>query len=192
MTEVLLATANQHKLEEFNAILSHKLIIKSLVEFPDIPEIEETGSTLEENAEIKAATLLNYTLKATMADDSGLIVPSLGGRPGVHSARYAGIHGDDAANRKLLLEKMTKAIDRSAYFECIIAWARLNEKVIFFSGKLHGHIGFEEKGNNGFGYDSIFIPIGYNITLAQLMPNEKNAISHRRKAIDKLMQFIDS
>ncbi len=192
MTEVLLATANHHKLEEFNAILNHKFIFKSLIDFPDLPDIEETGSTLMENAELKATTLLNYTLKAAIADDSGLIVPSLGGAPGVHSARYAGIHGDDAANRKLLLENMSKVIDRSAYFECVIAWARQNENVLFFSGKLHGHISFEEIGENGFGYDSIFIPNGYDITLAQLMPNEKNVISHRRKAIDKLMEYIES
>jgi len=191
MTEVLLATGNSHKLQEFEAILGHIFRFLSLKDFPDLPDIEETGQTFTENAIIKAETLSLYTGKDAIADDSGLVVEALDGQPGVHSARYAGKHGDDAGNRKLLLDNLSGVSLRSAYFECVIARARPGQETIFFSGRLMGKIGYAEEGENGFGYDSVFIPDGYSVTLAQLSPKDKNAISHRKLAIDQLLQSIN-
>ncbi|MBK7741507.1 MAG: RdgB/HAM1 family non-canonical purine NTP pyrophosphatase [Saprospiraceae bacterium] len=191
MNIILLATANGHKLEEFSNILGKEYFIRSLKDYPELPEIEETGTSLEENAGIKAKTLASHIGNTTIADDSGLIVPVLGGDPGIHSARYAGEHGNDSANRKLLLQNLEDFHDRSAYFECVIALCNPDGDTLYFSGKLHGHIGFEEKGSNGFGYDSIFIPEGSDRSLAEFSPEEKNQISHRRKAIDGLLAYLN-
>lgn len=192
MKEILLATANAHKLEEFSNILDKDYSIRSLKDYPELPEIDETGSTLEENAGIKAKTLASHTGSTTIADDSGLIIPALNGAPGIHSARYAGQHGNDAANRKLLLHNLENIDDRSAYFECAIVLCYPDGETRYFSGRLHGRIGYEEKGNNGFGYDSIFIPEGSSKTLAEYSAEEKNQISHRRRAIDRLLQYLSA
>lgn len=190
MKEILLATANKHKLDEFAAILGSSYLIRSLSDFKEIPDIDETGQTLEDNAGIKARTLFLYTGRPTIADDSGLIVPFLDGAPGVRSARYAGEKSNDAANRTLLLKNLGQTDQRSAFFECVIAMVSRDEDIRYFSGRLYGNISYEERGENGFGYDSIFIPEGDTRTLAEYSPEEKNAISHRKKAIEQLIGYL--
>jgi len=188
MNKLLIATKNGHKLDEFKEIFGKESNVYSLFDFPDIPEIEETGHTFEENSQLKATTLFKYVKETTIADDSGLVVSSLDGAPGVYSARYSGPNANDRSNRRLLLENMVNVKDRSAYFECCIY---LKSKNISrsFTGRLYGNISFEEKGINGFGYDSIFIPIGDTRTLAEYSEVEKNKISHRYLAIQELLKW---
>lgn len=189
MKKLLIATKNQHKLNEFEVLLGARFKILSLFDFPEIEDIAETGDSFSANASIKACTLYKNTKEATIADDSGLNVNALNGAPGVYSARYAGEPSNDQANRQLLLKNMENFVDRSAYFECcIVLMDHEDEKS--FTGKLHGSIGFEEKGSNGFGYDSIFIPEGYDLTLAELTEEEKNRISHRALASKLLLEAL--
>ena len=189
MKKLLIATKNVHKLEEFRAILVNQFQLLSLFDFPDIPDIEETGNTLEANALIKARALFAATVKTTISDDSGLIVNALDGQPGVYSARYAGGNSNDKANRDLLLKNLENLSDRSAYFECCIIWKDKDvEKT--FTEKLYGTKAREEKGKNGFGYDSIFIPEGSDRTLAEYSESEKNGMSHRFLASRELINWL--
>lgn len=189
MKKLLIATKNQHKLNEFEALFGDRFKIISLFDFPEIEDISETGDSFASNASLKANTLFEFTKEATIADDSGLIVNALNGEPGIYSARYAGEPSNDAANRKLLLKNLENIEDRSAYFECCIV-LKDHDDERSFTGKLYGRIGFEEKGQNGFGYDSIFIPDGYKKTLAELLEEEKNRISHRYLASKLLLESL--
>lgn len=189
MKKILIATKNQHKLEEFKEILGRKYEILSLFDFPEIPEIEETGTTFEANALLKARTLFKATGQMTISDDSGLVVEALNGAPGIYSARYAGSKSNDADNRKLLLKNMDGVTHRNAYFECSIALIDSDSEHIF-NGRLHGEIGSVEKGQNGFGYDPLFIPTNDTRSLAEYESSEKNKISHRALASQKLIDHL--
>jgi len=176
-----LATGNRHKLEEFRELLD--IPLQGLREVPGAPEPEETGATFEENAWIKAASLAAHTGGWALADDSGLEVETLDGAPGVHSARFAGRHGDDKANNQLLLEKLKTATNRRARFVCALAVCGPDGNGFTVRGICSGNIAEEPRGTEGFGYDPLFVPDGETLTFAELGPSVKQKLSHRASAI---------
>ncbi len=189
---ILLATRNKHKVEEIQHIWTNlPLRLLSLEDFPEIPEIEETGATLEENALLKAKTVFHHTRLLTIADDSGLEVDFLEGAPGVYSARYAGPAHDYAANNRKLLDALKDADDsqRRARFRC--AAAIVGEDIeATVEGVVHGRIIRELRGQRGFGYDPLFVPDGYKQTFAELGESIKNQISHRSRAFRKAERVL--
>ncbi|MGL4972058.1 MAG: XTP/dITP diphosphatase [Culicoidibacterales bacterium] len=193
MKQIILATNNHHKLSEFRAMCEPLGIhVLSLKDLNIIVEIDETGATFAENAIIKAETIAKLTQLPVFADDSGLAVDALDGAPGVHSARFAGTHGDDAANNaKLLLELVaTPLAQRTARFVCVIAYAQPGQSTQTFTGTCEGTIAFNTGGESGFGYDPLFIPSGFTQTFAQLSAAEKNQISHRARALEQLQTVL--
>ncbi len=187
--EFVFASFNPGKIKEIQDIFPQEYKIKGLKDVGITEDIVESGMTFEENAYIKAHFVYTKTNKNTFADDSGLLVKSLNNEPGIYSARYAGVSKNDKQNIELLLNKMKNITDRTAKFTCIIC-AIINGQKYFFEGELKGSIALQAKGTNGFGYDSVFIPDGYNITLAEMSADEKNKISHRRRAIQKMLNFL--
>lgn len=186
--ELIFATHNNNKVKEVTKMLPSYLSMKSLTAIDFFEEIEETGKTFEENALLKAKTIFNKTGKNVFADDSGLVIEALDGAPGVYSARYAGT-GKDEDNIAKALKELDGKTNRKAYFISIFCLI-LNGKEYFFEGRVNGTIATEIMGDNGFGYDPIFIPDGFSKSFAQMTPEEKNAISHRGKAIEKLNDFL--
>ncbi|KGA98126.1 deoxyribonucleotide triphosphate pyrophosphatase [Alkalihalobacillus alcalophilus ATCC 27647 = CGMCC 1.3604] len=186
---LIIATKNQGKAKELASIFSEDGIeVKTLLDYPEIPDIVEDGETFQENALKKASVIAKEFQLPVLADDSGLIVDALGGEPGVYSARYAGEGKDDQANlEKVLLELKGVPIDkRTARFHCTLALAFPTGESHFFEGDCEGIITEEPKGNGGFGYDPIFFVPEKGVTMAELEPVEKNKISHRAKAIEVL------
>jgi XTP/dITP diphosphohydrolase len=188
--DLIFASHNENKVKEIRAILPNWLRILSLNDIEFQEEIEETGSTLEENAQIKAETIHKLTGKNVFADDSGLFVKALNGDPGVYSARYAGT-GNSQDNIVKLLENLKGESNRVAEFRAVfcVIW---NGEIHFLNGKVEGSILEESKGIDGFGYDPIFVPDGYSQTFAEMDPQEKNSISHRHEAVQKLINFIEN
>ena len=195
---IVVATGNMHKLTEIEAILSQVLPdmrFVALGQLGDFEDPEETGATFLENALIKAEAAVAQTGLSAIADDSGLVVDALDGEPGVYSARYAGVHGDDAANNEKLLEKMTDVADgeRTARFMSVIALVDASGVVRSGTGACEGMIGREGRGDHGFGYDPLFLPADTpGKTMAELTPEEKNAISHRFHALQDLVEQLAS
>ena len=192
--EIVISTGNAHKLEEIGAILKDlDYNIHSLkeVNLADL-EIEENGKTFEHNALIKARTVAKLTNMITIADDSGLEVDAIGKKPGIYSSRYAGENATDEENREKLLKalKNTAASHRTGRFVCCIAVVFPDGKEFVVRGTCEGTIAFEEKGKNGFGYDSLFIVDKYNKTFAELPSTVKNAISHRARALDLMKEEL--
>ncbi len=196
MMKLILATRNQHKIEEIKKILADSQIeILTLEDFPDVPEVEETGKTLEENAVLKAKAVYNATGIPALADDSGLEVDVLDGAPGVMSARFAGPgcppEADKDNNLKLLdLLKSVPEEKRGATFRCVVAIALNQDDVRIVEGKVGGFITHKEIGENGFGYDPVFFYPELDKTFAELKPEEKNRISHRGRAFRKVKEMI--
>ena len=194
--EIVIASTNVHKIHEFKTMLKsfEGLDMLSLCDFPHYTPPEETGTTFEENAILKAVHAAQALNRWAIADDSGLVVPALHGAPGVFSARYAGNDASDLDNRKKLLSEMRHLLeeDRHAYFECCLALASPAGLKKAVHGACEGTIILQEKGGGGFGYDSLFVKYGYNKTFAELEESVKNRVSHRRKALDKLMRTLDS
>lgn len=193
---MIAATNNSHKLEEIREILRPKCIeVKSLAEAGLDIEIEENGNTFVENALIKAREVCRLTGEAAIADDSGLEVEALGGRPGVKSARYSGAEGKDKdkKNNEKLLKEMENVPEgkRGARFCSAIAAVFPDGKEIIAEGYVYGKIGYEEKGEHGFGYDPLFIVDGYGKTMAELDPSEKNKISHRANALKEFVKKLE-
>lgn len=191
---IIAATQNKGKLAEFYALVEKfnmEIISQADAGYGDI-DIDENGTSCEENSKIKAETICRLSGEAAIADDSGLFVDAIGGEPGVNSARYAGVHGDDAANRKKLLEKMDGIPweKRTAHFVTVITLMYPDGKLIQARGECHGHITTEELGDRGFGYDSLFVPLESDKTFAQLPAEYKNSISHRARALQKLSQLL--
>ena len=188
---VVVASNNAHKVEEIKTILGAVLPharFKAMGEIGGLPEPEETGDTFEENAFIKAEAIHTATGLPTVADDSGLMVDALDGAPGVYSARYAGVHGDDAANNAKLLRELdgVPGGERTARFVSCVAFVTDDVRTCGI-GFCEGRVGFEGRGEHGFGYDPLFLPDDTpGKTMAELTPDEKNAISHRRHAIEAL------
>lgn len=188
--KLIIATHNDHKAIEIKDIFFNTPFeIVTLKELNDFEDIAETGSTFVENACIKAMGIAAKYQAIALADDSGLSVEALSGRPGIYSARYSGL-GDQENNRKLLLE-LEGVTQRSAYFTSAIALAFPNGDVKVYEGIWPGTIGFIPKGSEGFGYDPIFIPQGLNKTAAELKAVEKHTISHRARALSKLKEDLD-
>lgn len=188
---LLVSTRNAHKVGEIRAILGPDFEVSDLSVLPDMPEVEETGTTFEENATLKAVAASLLFEGWVIADDSGLEVDALGGAPGVYSARYAGEQGDDAANNTLLLRNLegVRGKARSGRFRCVIVLARAGRKLAAFSGAVEGIIVNELKGGGGFGYDPLFVPDGYCETFGQLPAEVKNSLSHRAQALQKLRDW---
>ena len=194
-TRVVLATRNQHKVAELRRILDGAGLDIELVgteEFPDLPDVAETGTTFAANALLKARDVAQRTGLTAIADDSGLSVDALNGMPGILSARWAGRHGDDRANLDLLLAQLADVPTnrRTAAFHCAAAVATPagDERVV--EGVLEGSIIDAPRGSNGFGYDPIFTPRGYVLTTAELTPQEKDAVSHRGQAFRALVPVL--
>ena len=184
---LVLATSNQNKVRELDALLRGRgWQVRALTEITGPVDIPETGATLHENAVLKARAALDYTGYASLADDTGLEVDALQGRPGVHSARYAGSGADDAANRALLLKELEGVKDaeaRPARFRTELAFLDPSGDLRVYTGLCEGRILFGERGSGGFGYDALFQPDGYDQSFAELSAHEKNRISHRGRAL---------
>jgi XTP/dITP diphosphohydrolase len=194
--ELVIASTNIHKIREFKAMLksNDRFDLRSLLDFPDYIPPPETGETFEANATLKATHAATALNRWVIADDSGLIVPALNGMPGIRSARFAGDDATDADNRKKLLEKMQHLLgeDRDAYFECCIVLASPSGVKKCVKGICEGTLLSCERGGGGFGYDPLFIKHGYSKTFAELDEATKNRISHRRKALDKLLLSLET
>ena len=188
---VLVSTRNAHKLVEIRQILGPSFELLDLSSVPALGEVEETGTTFEENAALKALAASAHFDGWVLADDSGLEVDALGGAPGVYSARFSGEGATDVTNRALLLEKLTTvpADQRSARFRCVIALARGGEVLAHFSGAVEGVIIQSEQGGGGFGYDPLFVPEGFGETFAELGAETKNRLSHRGRALAGLKSW---
>jgi XTP/dITP diphosphohydrolase len=196
--KIVLATRNKNKVEEIREILKmylddeifSQIELLSSADF-QIPEIEEDGETYEENALKKAREVYKFTKLPSLADDSGIEVEILGGRPGVFSARYAGEGATDEENNKKLLKELENfpIEKRKAKFKCVIAYVDSVEERIFY-GETSGKVIFEPLGDGGFGYDPLFLPDGFDLTYAQLPGEVKNRISHRSKALQKFAEFL--
>jgi len=195
MPRLLIATKNAHKTAEIAAILSGWLV-SDLTAHPGIPAPEETGSTFEENAGIKAVAASLLFPGLVLSDDSGLEVDALGGAPGVISARYAGPGATDAGNRARLLRELAaegaRGQARTARFRCVMAVAEAGAILATFSGAVEGIIVNEEKGDGGFGYDALFVPAGFCETFGQLAATTKNQLSHRARALAAAAVFINA
>ncbi|MCG6915341.1 RdgB/HAM1 family non-canonical purine NTP pyrophosphatase [bacterium BMS3Abin03] len=187
MKKIIFASKNKGKIEEVKHILGDlEIQIVSLLDINESTDIEETGTTFEENAFIKAKEVYDKFRIPTIADDSGLVVEQLNDRPGVYSSRYAGEECDDQANNKKLLVELKKFPQpHPAKFVCAAIYYDGEKKIVSF-GEIKGRIIDEERGKNGFGYDPIFVPDGYTITSAELDSADKNSISHRFKAFNAL------
>lgn len=193
MKTLVIATRNKGKIAEIARLLrfDSSIQVRSVADF-DVEDIEETGSTFEENALLKALTVARATGFAALADDSGLEVDALGGAPGIYSARYSGVHGDDHANNEKLLYELAgiEPARRSARFVAVIAVARPDGSKIMARGELEGTIANSAEGSNGFGYDPVFLPLGSAKTLGEFEPGRKDEISHRAKALGEIAPRI--
>lgn len=193
--DLLFATANPHKLEEVKAMLPAGIRLKNLLDIGFEGDIPETGATLEENALQKARFIHRRYHTACFADDTGLEVEALNGAPGVYSARYAGVEGSREqqakANIAKLLKELSGKTDRKARFRTVIAYIDTENKEQLFEGIVTGKIIDNESGSDGFGYDPVFLPDGYDLTFAQMPLSEKNKISHRAVAFRKFATIFD-
>lgn len=190
---IWVATQNAHKVEEISSILA-PIQVKSFLDLENAPDVDENGSTYFENAMIKAKALHEIVHEPVMADDSGLEVDALGGKPGIHSARFSGPDTNHARNVAKMLEVMKDVPEeqRTARFRCVIAYIDAEGNSHEFCGTLEGKIGHERLGDGGFGYDPIFMLPEKNCSVAQLSAAEKNVISHRAYALEKLKNYFKS
>jgi XTP/dITP diphosphohydrolase len=189
---LLIATRNAHKTAEIRAMLGPAWTVTDLNAHPEVPSPEETGATFMANAALKAAAAAQRFDGLVLADDSGLEVDALGGAPGVRSARYAGERATDADNRAKLLRELAGApAPRTARFRCAMALARGGEIVGRFEGAVEGSLLDAERGEGGFGYDALFVPDGEHETFAQLPAETKNRLSHRARALQQVIEFLE-
>ncbi len=190
--EIIIASNNKHKVEEFQALLKDFCVLPMGAVGCNL-EVDENGKSFYENAKIKAKAVSNF-LKGknyiVLSDDSGLCVDLLGGRPGIYSARYSGMYGNDRENRKKLLEDLKNCSNRSAHFQCDLVAIFPDGKEIHACGKAYGKILEQELGENGFGYDSLFFSKELKKTFAQATEQEKNSVSHRAKAVKNLLELL--
>jgi XTP/dITP diphosphohydrolase len=197
VTRLVLATHNPNKVRELRRILVDAGVRADLVgtdEYPELPDVVETGTTFAENALLKAHAVAASTGLPAIADDSGLCVDVMGGMPGVFSARWAGRHGDDAANLDLVLAQLADVPGdrRGAHFACAAALALPQGSEHVVEGRLVGSLTREPRGTNGFGYDPIFVPEGASRTTAEMSPEDKDAISHRGRAFRALAEQLEA
>ncbi len=190
---LILATRNAHKAHEIAQMLPPGYELRTLADFAELPEVEETGRSFAENAALKAKEISARLPGLVLADDSGLCVDALCGAPGILSARFAGEHGDDAANNRKLLRELAALPCEAPYtarFACAMCLARGGEVVGEFMGTVEGHITLCPSGRKGFGYDPLFMPLGWQQTFADMAEEEKNGISHRARALAQVMQAL--
>ena len=187
--EFIFATSNPNKVKEVNQLLGSTVQVKSLKDIGFTTELPETQDTIEGNAIQKAETLFQHIGKPCFAEDTGLIVPALNGAPGVYSARYAGPQKNDQDNMNLLLQNLEQQADRRAHFKTVIA-LKTAEQLFTFEGIAPGQIIESPRGDHGFGYDPIFLPDGYHTTFAEMAMQAKSKISHRAKALQKLIEYL--
>lgn len=190
--KLAIATNNAHKLQEIRAILGNSF--EQLLSLKDLGidvDVEETGVTLQENALLKATTICNICNMPTLADDTGLMVDVLNGAPGVYSARYAGEAHNDANNRALLLKNLQGQEHRNAHFSTVIAIVYPDGRVLTAEGRVDGHILHEERGTEGFGYDSLFYSDELCKTFAEATQAEKNSVSHRGRALRAMLKKLE-
>ena len=192
---LVFASNNAHKLDEVRRIMPSDIEVLSLSDIGFEAEIEETGTTLEENSAIKAEAVYQWildhghcSLDGVFADDTGLEIDALGGKPGVYTARWA---GEPAANRKKALSELQGKTDRGAQFRTVITLIKVNGERLAVSGIVRGRIAEEEYGNGGFGYDPVFIPEGYDKTFGELPAEIKNSVSHRSRALAALVKVLN-
>ena len=191
MNEIIFASHNKGKIAEVRQILEPLNIRILSSDDIDFPEVEETGTTFEENAKLKALTTAKFCKTVCLADDSGLCVDALDGSPGVHSARYVPNRDFNKAILKLLKEmKKSSSTSRAAHLSCVIVLGYPDGSYHSFEGRIDGTIAFEPSGDGGFGFDPIFIPSGYDKTYAELETVVKNKISHRAQALKKLISYL--
>ena len=188
--KICFASHNQHKILELNQLLSGIHEVVGLADLGVDEDIPETGETFEENSRIKAKFVFDHYKIPVFADDSGLCVDALGGAPGVYSARYAGPQKDDQQNIDLLLQNLGDSQERSAHFATVVTYFDQHGKEKQFYGQVDGQILTQRTGSGGFGYDPIFRPDGYSISFAQMDAEEKNKISHRGIAVQKLIKYL--
>lgn len=190
--KIVIASHNQGKIAEFRKMLAPLEIEVCSAQDLSLPDVEETGTTFEENSRLKAETLAKLSGLPCLADDSGLCVDALSGRPGVYSARYAPNRDFDKGMDMLLAELKQSGLDnRRAHFSCVLALAVPGEETKVFEGRVDGKIALEKSGNAGFGYDPIFIPDGFNKTFGHFEADEKARISHRGRALEKFMDYLN-
>ena len=190
--KLIIASNNAHKLQEIRAILGDYFgEILSMREAGIEHETVEDGETFLQNAVKKAREIAEIAGCCALADDSGLCVDALDGAPGIYSARFAGVHGDDEANNDLLLEKLKDAKNRGAHYICAMALVYPDGRLVTAEGEFYGEIGYERRGTNGFGYDPLFYLPERGCTTAELSPEEKNAISHRAIALKRLVEKLE-
>ena len=197
MRKLVLASRNVKKAVEMQRILAEAgldIEVRSVADFEGVPEVAETGATFEANALLKARAVCAATGLPAVADDSGICVDELNGMPGILSARWAGRHGDDDANLQLLLDQLADTPDErlGAQFRCVIALVTPDGSEHVVEGEMRGRLVRERQGANGFGYDPIFVPDGFTQTSAELSAAEKDAISHRGKALRALVPLLGS
>lgn len=189
--EILIASKNKGKLAEFDALFSPLNIkVNSLLDFPEIQDVEETGSTFEENAKLKAETIAQLTKQIVLSDDSGLCVDALNGAPGVYSARYAGEPSDSTKNNLKLLKDLENEENRQAHFVCCLVVAHPKMPSLVVEGKAFGEILHDLTGDEGFGYDPLFYVASEQKTFAQMSKERKNQISHRANALKVLLEKL--
>lgn len=195
MKHLVVATGNQHKLQELKVMLgavSSRFKLLSLCDFASMPAPVEDASTFEGNAAIKALAANAHTGQLALGDDSGIVVDALKGAPGIYSARYAGEGATDQQNLQLLLEHMDGVLNRKAKFVCVLALAEKEKIVATFRGEVAGTLLTHPTGDHGFGYDPIFVPEHQIDSFAQLPTHVKNLLSHRARAVEKLRCFLDT
>ena len=192
--DLLVATRNAHKTEEIQRILGPQFNVTDLAAHPEIPHIAESGTTFQENAILKAVAVSKRMPGFVIADDSGLEAEALGGAPGIHSARYAGMNATDQEKIDKLLKELTRVgatkNARRARFRCVLALACKGNVLGAFEGIIEGQIADRPRGSHGFGYDPIFMPEGFQQTFGELAPAEKNQLSHRARALERLRTFL--
>lgn len=188
--KIVIATQNKGKLSEYKQLLGDKFQVLSAADVGFFQDVDETGSTFEENSYLKAKALYDFCNIPALADDSGLMVDALNGAPGVFSARYAGLHGDDKKNYTLLLKNLEDVENRSAHFKTAITFI-LNENTVFTaSGETYGKILDRPDGDKGFGYDPVFFSDELNKSFGICQEEEKNSVSHRSKAVNNLLEIL--
>lgn len=191
LPRLIIATRNAHKTGEIRAMVGDRFEVLDATAFPDFPEIEETGTTFLENARLKALGISSRVEGWVLSDDSGLEVDVLGGAPGVWSSSYGGEEGNHAKNNCRLLAEMDGKAERTARFRCTMVLAKDGEERANFSGTVEGRLVESLHGVGGFGYDPLFIPAGYDLTFAELGDEVKNSMSHRSRALEQVIRFLE-
>ncbi len=188
--EVILATSNKAKIREIIQILGNDIDYKTMSDFPDWPDVEETEDTFKGNALLKSSVLAQRYNMPAIADDSGLVVEALDGEPGVHSSRYSGEGATDEKNMAKLLNNLQEEKNRKAAFKTVVVYKEPDGEEIIAAGEVEGRIVETPVGGGGFGYDPVFVPDGFDKTFAQMSSQEKNELSHRGKAINNLRNIL--